>query len=55
MDVESTIRRSTWRRTPFGHRVIMDNPPYISMSDGVDENRDALRRQAFAQLAGLGS
>jgi hypothetical protein len=53
MEVESVVRRSTWRRTPFERRLMSDKPPYFSMSHAADDDGDALRRQALAQLAGL--
>jgi rRNA maturation protein Nop10 len=55
MDVESTVRRSTWRLKPFGRRALSHKPPYFSISDPADENRDTLRRQQLARMAGSGS
>lgn len=54
MDIESTIRRSTWCRTPFGRRMMSPEAPYFSISPSSDgQDRDALRRQAIADIAGL--
>jgi hypothetical protein len=54
MDIESTVRHSTWYRTPFGRRVANTQPPFFSISRSAHaQNPDALRRQALADLAGL--
>lgn len=56
MDIESTVRRSAWYRTPLGRRAMSAEPPYFSISRSSDgRHGDALRRQALADLAGLGS
>jgi hypothetical protein len=56
MDIESTVRHSTWYRTPFGRRVANTQPPFFSIARSSDRHDgDALRRQALADLAGLGS
>jgi hypothetical protein len=56
MDIESTVRHSTWYRTPLGRRVMKAEAPYFSISrSSHGQDGDALRRQALADLAGLAS
>jgi hypothetical protein len=56
MDIETTVRRSTWYRIPLGRRVMSAQPPYFSISRSSDgQDGDALRRRALADLAGLPS
>jgi hypothetical protein len=56
MDIQDTVRRSTWQRRSIGRRLMSDDAPFFTISDpDVVGNRDALRRRALATLAGLGS
>jgi hypothetical protein len=51
MDVQSTVRHSTWRAKPFGRRVLRTEPPYFSISPSAEENHDAVRREVLTRLA----
>jgi hypothetical protein len=55
MDVERTLRNSPWRPKPFGRRLLGTKPPSVSIADPAAEDRDVLRRQALAPLAGAHS
>jgi hypothetical protein len=54
MDEDTTSQLSVWHRTDFGRRVLKAQPPYFVISPlSHGEDRDAVRRQAVADLAGL--
>ena len=55
MNVQSTVRDSTWRAKPFGRRLLSTKPPYFSISQPTDENHDAVRREALTRLASCDS
>jgi hypothetical protein len=54
MDEDTTSQLSIWHRSGFGRRVLTARPPYFVISPlAYGEDRDAVRRQALAGLAGL--
>ncbi len=54
MDEDTTTQLRIWHRTGFGRRVLSSEPPYFVISTPPDrEHRDAVRRQALADLAGV--
>jgi hypothetical protein len=54
MDKNTTSQPGIWHRTGFGCRVVRAQPPYFVISPPSHrEHRDAVRRQALADLAHL--
>ncbi len=53
MDKDTTSQLRIWHRTGFGQRVLSPEPPYSVISPPHREDRDAVRRQALADLAGF--
>lgn len=54
MDEDTTFQLRIWHRSGFGRRVLKSQSPYFVISPlSWGEDRDAVRRQALADLAGL--
>lgn len=54
MDKDTTSRPGIWHRTGFGCRVLSaQSPNFVISPPSHREHRDAVRRQALADLAHL--
>lgn len=54
MNKDTTSQLRTWHRSGFGRRVLKSEPPYFGIAPlSSGEDRDAVRRQSLAGLAGL--
>jgi hypothetical protein len=54
MDEDTTSQLRIWHRTGSGRRVLSPEPPYFVISPSAHhQDRDAVRRQALAELAGV--